>query len=112
MSEPTYRAHRTELRWLYFVLIVALLFFVLPFSSWGAALNIVAQAFFLLTIIVGTFRAMQLKSEVDAEPKGEVATPQGRFNFINLLVTGLFAMGLLFYFLDKVIDSGGSNIFL
>ncbi|HUT97936.1 MAG TPA: hypothetical protein VM054_02515 [bacterium] len=112
MSEPTYRAHRTELRWLYFVLIVALVFFVLPFSSWGAALNIVAQVFFMLCIIAGTFRAMQLKNEVDAEPKDEVATPQGKFSLINLLVTGLFALGLLFYFLDKVIDSGGANMFM
>jgi uncharacterized membrane protein len=112
MNEPTYRAHRTELRWLYFVLIVALVFFVLPFSSWEAALNIVAQVFFMLTIIVGTFRAMQLRNEVDAEPKGEITTPQGKFSFFNLLVTGLFALGLLFYFLDKVIDSGGANIFM
>jgi Ca2+/Na+ antiporter len=109
MNEPTHRAHRTELRWLYFVLIVALIFFILPFSSWRSALNIVAQVFFMLCIIVGTFRAMQLRNEVDTEPKGEIATPQGKFSLFNLLVTGLFALGLIFYFLDKVVNSGGMD---
>ncbi|HDR06054.1 MAG TPA: hypothetical protein ENN88_00295 [Candidatus Coatesbacteria bacterium] len=112
MEEPTHRAHRTELRWLYFVLIVSLVFFIVPFSSWRAALNIVAQVFFMLTIIVGTFRAIQLKNEVDAPAQGEVATPQGKFSPINLLVTCLFALALLFYLLDKVIDSGGMGSFL
>jgi hypothetical protein len=112
MNEPRHRAHRTELRWLYFVMIVSLIFFVLPFASWRSALNIVAQVFFMLAVIVGTFRAMQLKNEVDAEPAGEISTPQGRFNFFNLLVTGLFALGLLFYFLEKVVNSGGMDYFL
>ncbi|MCK4594684.1 hypothetical protein KAU45_09290 [bacterium] len=112
MNEPQHRAHRTELRWLYFVLIVSLIFFVLPFASWSSALNIVAQAFFMLAIIAGTFRAMQLKNEVDAEPTGEIATPQGRFNFINLLVTAFFALGVLFFFIEKVVNSGGMDYFL
>ncbi len=111
MNEPQNRAHRTELRWLYFVLIVSLIFFVLALARGNSALNIVAQVFYMLTIIVGTFRAMQLKNEVEQPPKGEIETPQGRFNFLNLLITGLFALAILFLFLDSVIESGGISLF-